>query len=187
VIIPTLELGFWNAWILALPMMIIILSDMRVTSIRESGKGETFQLTRKENLISFASLIIMFFCFIYPIFLPLYLRTVWLYSGLIVFLFGLIFAIIAVRDFATSPKNKVITQGLYGFSRNPVYIGLILMQTGISIACISWLYFILTIILLILLNSMISSEERFCLYLYGENYQRYLSHTPRWIGLTKLK
>ena len=185
-IIPTLELGFWNAWILALPMMIIMLSDMRVTSVRESGKGETFQLTRKENIISFASLIIMFFCFIYPIFLPFYLGTIWLYIGFFVFLCGLIFTIIAVRDFATSPKNKVIAKGLYGFSRNPVYIGLILMQTGIGLACISWLYLLLTIILLILLNSMISSEERFCLHLYGENYQKYLNNTPRWIGIPKL-
>ena len=184
-IIPTLELGFWNAWLLALPMMIIMFSDMRVAGVRESREGEAFQLTRKESLISFTSLLIMFFSFIYPVFLPLRLGKIWLYSGLIVFLFGLIFAIIAVRDFATSPKDKVITKGLYGFSRNPVYIGLILMQTGIGIACISWLYLFFTLLLLALLNAMISSEERFCLYLYGEKYQRYLSHTPRWIGIPK--
>ena len=184
-ITPTLEFGYWNAWILSIPMIIIMIFDMKATSIRQSGEGENFQLTRKESLISFASLLIMFFSFGYPVFLSLRLGTVWLYVGLVVFLFGSILTIFAVRDFATSPKDKVITKGLYGFSRNPVYIGLILMQTGIGIACVSWLYLLLTIVLLALLNSMISSEERFCLYFYGENYQRYLRNTPRWIGLPK--
>ena len=125
----------------------------------------------------------MIVSWIYTVFLPLKLGTLWLYSGLTVFLFGIVFTIVTIRNFATSPKDKVITKGLYRFTRNPMYMGMILMQIGIGIACASWLYLLLTVALMILLNANLSAEERYCLYMYGDNYQKYMNSTPRWIGI----
>ena len=122
---------------------------------------------------------------VYAIFLPLQLGTAWLYSGLLIFSFGLVFTIVAVLNFATSPRDKVITKGLYGASRNPMYIGLLLMQIGLGITCSSWLYLLLTLVLLILLNADLSAEERYCLYRYGNAYREYMNRTPRWIGILK--
>lgn len=184
-IIPAFELGFWNAWILVSPMLIIVISDMRVTAIREPEKAGDFQLTKKENKIQNTVFLPMIVSFVYPLFLPLQIGTIWLYSGLVVFLIGNIFAIITIRNFANSPKNKVITKGLYRFTRNPLYSGMILMQSGIGIASASWLYLLLTVVLLILLNANLSAEERYCLYMYGEDYQKYKNKTPRWIGIPK--
>ena len=53
-LIPAFELGLWNAWILIIPMLIISFSDMRVTASRESGRAGDFQLTRKENRLTYA-------------------------------------------------------------------------------------------------------------------------------------
>ena len=91
---------------------------MRVTAIRESGKSGDFKLTKKENTIAYAILLMMLIAFIYAVFLPLQLGTAWLYSGLLIFSFGVVFMIVAVLNFATSPRDKVITKGLYGASRN---------------------------------------------------------------------
>ena len=113
--------------------------------------------------------------------------TAWLYIGLVIYLFGMVFMIIAVRNFASSPRDKVITKGLYSVTRNPEYSGLLLMQTGLGIACISWLYLLLTVMLLILLNANLPAEERYCLHKYGNNYRKYKNATPRWIGLPKSK
>jgi len=184
-LIPALELGLWNAWILVIPILIISFSDMSVTAARESGKGGDFQLTRKENRLTYAVFLPMVVSWVYAVFLPLQLGTTWLYSGLIICLFGMIFTIVAVRNFATSPKGKVITKGLYRFTRNPTYIGIILMHIGLGIACSSWLYLLLTVVLIILLNANLSAEERYCLYRYGGDYQKYNNKTPRWIGLPK--
>jgi protein-S-isoprenylcysteine O-methyltransferase Ste14 len=184
-LIPAFELGLWNAWILVIPILIISFSDMRATASRESGKAGDFKLTRKENRLTYAVFLPMVVSWVYAVFLPLQLGTVWLYSGLIICLFGMIFTSVAILNFATSPKDKVITEGLYRFTRNPTYIGIILMQIGLGIACSSWLYLLLTVALIILLNANLSAEERYCLYRFGDDYRKYKNITPRWIGIPK--
>ena len=89
--IPAFELGLWNAWILVIPMLIILFSDMRATAGRESGKAGDFQLTRKEKRIMNAMFLPMVVSWVYAVFLPLQLGTIWLYSGLIICLFGMVF------------------------------------------------------------------------------------------------
>jgi len=184
-LMPAFEIGVWNAWIFIVPMLIISFFDMKVTAARESGQSGDFQLTRKEKGIINAVLLSMVVSFIYAVFLPLRLGATWLYSGLVIYLFGMAFSIVAVVNFATSPKDKVITKGLYSISRNPMYIGLILMQVGLGIICSSWLYLVLTLVLLILLNENLSAEERYCLYRYGDSYREYMKKTPRWIGIRR--
>ena len=184
-IIPAFELGLWNAWILVIPILILSFCDMRVTAARESGKAGDFQLTRKENRLTYAVFLPMVVSWVYTVFLPLQLGTTWLYSGLIIYLFGIVFTIVAILNFATSPKGKVINKGLYRFTRNATYIGMILMQIGLGIACSSWLYLLLTVVLMILLNANLSAEERYCLYRYRDDYRKYRNSTPRWIGIPK--
>jgi protein-S-isoprenylcysteine O-methyltransferase Ste14 len=184
-LIPAFELGIGNAWILLIPMLIISFSDMAATASRESGKEGNFRLTKKENTIANAVFLPMVISWIYAVFLPLQLGTTWLYSGLIVLLFGMIFTITAILNFATIPKEKVITKGLYSFTRNPTYVGIILMQTGLGIACSSWLYILLTVAIMILFNANLSAEERYCLYRYGDDYLKYKNRTPRLIGIPK--
>ena len=184
-LMPGFEIGVWNAWIFVIPMLIISLSAMRVTAARESKQSGNFELTGKEKRIVNAVFLPMIVSFIYAVFLPLRLGTAWLYSGVVVYLFGVAFSIVAVLNFATSPKDKVITKGVYSISRNPMYIGLILMQIGLGIICSSWLYLLLTLVLLILLNENLSAEERYCLYRYGDSYREYRNKTPRWIGIPK--
>ena len=180
-LIPAFELGLWNAWILVIPILIIMFSDMKITSNRESGRIEDFKLTKKENQLTYFVFLPMIVSYIYAIFLPLQPGTTWLYSGLILYVFGVVFTIITIQNFATTPKDMVITKGLYRFTRNPMYIGLILLQIGIGIACSSWLYLLLTVALIILLNANASAEERYCIHLYGDEYQKYKDRTPRWI------
>jgi protein-S-isoprenylcysteine O-methyltransferase Ste14 len=143
-----------------------------VTTSSESGKAGDFQLTRKEKRIINAVFLPMVVSWIYAVFLRLQLGTAWLYSGLIFCLFGMVFTIVAILNFATSPKEKLITNGLYRFTRNPTYIGMILMQIGLGIACSSWPYLLLTVALLILLNANLSAEERYCSYKYGDDYRK---------------
>ena len=184
-LVPVFKIGLLNAWILVIPMLILYFFSMRVTAIRESGKSGDFKLSKKENTIAYAILLIMFIAFIYAIFLPLQLGIVWLISGLLIYLFGIVFNIVAVLNFGTSPKDKVINKGLYGVSRNPMYVGMVLTQIGLGIACSSWLYLLLTVVLVILLKINSSAEERYCLHLYGDNYRKYMKRTPRWIGIPK--
>ena len=184
-LVPAFEIGIWNAWILVIPMLITFFFDMRVTAARESRQSGDFQLSTKEKRIINAIFLPLIVSLVYTVFLPLQLETVWLYSGLVIFSFGVVFTIVAILNFATSPRDKVITKGLYGVSRNPMYIGLLIMQIGLGITCSSWLYLLLTVALMILLNANLSGEERYCLYKYGDAYREYMNRTPRWVGIPK--
>jgi protein-S-isoprenylcysteine O-methyltransferase Ste14 len=184
-LIPAFKIGLLNAWILVIPILILYVFSMRVTAARESGRSGDFKITKKENIIIYSILLVMFIAFIYAIFLPLQLSAIWLFSGLFIYLFGIAFTIVAVWNFATSPKDKVITKGLYSVSRNPMYAGILLTQIGLGIACSSWLYLFLTVVLMILLNADLPAEERYCLYMYGDKYRKYRNRTPRWIGIPK--
>ncbi len=183
--VPAFELGLWNAWVLVVPMLILFFFDVRVTAARESGQSGDFQLTRKERLVMNAVFLPLFSSFVYAVFLPLQLGATWLFGGLFVFAFGVVFAVVAVVNFAAAPKDKLVTEGLYRFSRNPMYVGLLLMQIGLGIACASWLYLLLTAVLFIVLNANLSAEERYCLYMYGDDYRKYVNRTPRWLGIPK--
>jgi protein-S-isoprenylcysteine O-methyltransferase Ste14 len=184
-LIPAFQLGLWNAWIVVIPIIAISFSDMGATASREKGKEGDFKMTKRENRIANAVFLPMILSWGYAVFLPLPLDAVWLYTGLTICLFGMIFTSVAILNFATSPKDKVITKGLYRFTRNPTYIGIILMQTGLGITCASWLYLLLTAILIFLMNTILPSEERYCQYRFGEDYLKYKNKTPRWIGPPK--
>ena len=182
---PAFELGLWNAWILVIPMLIISFSDMRATAARESGKEGDFQLTQKDKTIMNVMLLPMVASWIYTVFLPLQIGTIWLYIGLIICLFGMVFTTMAILNFATSPKDKVITTGPYRITRNPTYIGIVIMHIGLGVACFSWLFLLLTAVMMIMFNAVLPVEERYCLYRFGDDYQKYKDRTPRWIGIPK--
>jgi protein-S-isoprenylcysteine O-methyltransferase Ste14 len=186
-IIPVFELGLWNAWIfmllVLLPLPLVILFHKSVFKKSDSIPASFY--TRTEYKILIFSKIIMFSVFIYSIFLPLQLGTIWFYIGLSIYLLGLILQTIAWVNVATSPVDKPITKGLYRYSRHPMYVNLPLIFIGTSIASASWLFLLLSIILIIthLYNGI--AEERVCLKAYGNAYSEYMNRTPRWMGIPK--
>jgi len=56
---------------------------------------------------------------------------------------------------------------------------------GIGIACASWIFLLLGIVIITLMNMKVVSEERFCLKKFGNAYREYMERTPRWIGIPK--
>jgi protein-S-isoprenylcysteine O-methyltransferase Ste14 len=185
--IISFELGLLNAWILVIPMAINFFSDVRATNARSAGvekKGLEY-LNTKERRTFYAVQFTVFALFVYAVFLPLQLYTTWFFCGLLIYLAGLIFTSIAVVNFASSPKNKPVTKGLYRISRNPMYAGWLTMNIGLGIACTSSLYLVLAAVLLILFNAVLPSEERWGLETYGDAYREYLNKTPRWIGMSR--
>jgi protein-S-isoprenylcysteine O-methyltransferase Ste14 len=188
-LVPAFELGLWNAWILVIPMLVIFLLSVRATSARQSGvekKGLEY-LNAKERRILYAVQFTIFASFLYAIFLPLRLGTTWFVTGLVIYLSGLALATIAVLNFASSPESRPVTTGLYRVSRNPMYVGWLIMDIGLGVACTSWLYLVLAAVLMILFNAVLPSEERWCLETYGDTYREYANKTPRWIGMPESK
>ena len=132
---------------------------------------------------------IMFLVFVIPIvysfFLPFKLSSVWFYVGLFIYQLGVVIGTMAMYDFYTTALDKLVNKGIYRISRNPMYLGMFLIYIGTGIACVSWLFLLLTIVFVILSHILVITEERFCLKTYGKSYCKYLNRIPRWIGIPK--
>jgi len=184
---PAFEIGLWNAWIfillVLLPLPLVVL--FRKGVFKKTASIHASILTETENKIFIFSKIIMLSVFIYSIFLPLQLGMIWFSIGLPIYLLGLILQTIAWVNVATSPVDKPVTKGLYRYSRHPMYVTLPLIFIGTGIASASWLFLLLSIILIITHFYNAIPEEHECLEVYGNAYREYMNRTPRWAGIPK--
>ncbi|MBN1764393.1 MAG: DUF1295 domain-containing protein [Sedimentisphaerales bacterium] len=182
-VIPVLKIGWGNAWIF---MIWFILFPVLSSSGRK-GKEVSKKLQPKEHdkLMDSMTMAIVFAGFIYSIFLPLQFGTVWFYMGLFLFIIAFIISITLLMTFFKTPVDKPFTKGPYRFSRHPLYLSQFLILFSISIASISWIFFLLTLIMGLFQKKYAFKEERSCVKKYGDVYQKYLNRTPRWIGLPK--
>ena len=190
-LIPVFEIGIWNVWIFMVAWLFFHMAPLYWPIFRYDLKGSFKKASvsppynKTEKKINLFSMLLFFLLFIYSIFLPLPLGTIWFYTGLSIFLLGLVVFEITEISWATTPLDEPITKGLYRYSRHPIYIAVFLQFIGISIVSASWLFMLLMIVHIILSLLLIIPEERLCLEKYGEVYREYMERTPRWIGIPK--
>jgi len=179
--VPAFEISLWNAWILAIVLLlpayipILILKDFN----QKMGQGERYG--KIETLMTIIILILM----IYSIFLSLKLGTAWFYTGLFIYLLGLVIITITIVNVASTPLGEPFTKGAYRYSRNPGYVSQMIVFVGIGIASASWLYLLLSAVLIVLTYLLVAIEERITLDKLGDAYREYMNRTPRWIGIPK--
>jgi len=123
----------------------------------------------------------------YSVFLPLELGTIWFCVGLPITLIGLVGYIITVVNWVNTPTGKLVTRGLYRFSRHPMYVTEVLLLLGVSVASASWVFLLFPIIIGVGAVYFIKMEEAQCIGHYGKAYREYMDRTPRWIGIPKSK
>ena len=78
--------------------------------------------------------------------------------------------------------NKLVTSGIFKYSRNPMYLGMLMIVLSTSIFYLN-IYSILTPLLFILwINKFqIKREEEFLTEKFGDEYLSYKKKTRRWI------
>ena len=121
-----------------------------------------------------------------PLMVPPILQTAGFLLVLIGFLLG-VGALLAFRRARTTrdphvPVSRLVTSGVYRFTRNPVSLGFILMLAGILLNVGSYWGILLAPVLVILLNRLIiKREEEFLAQKFGDEYRSYESKVRRWI------
>jgi len=176
-LIPVFEIGVWNAWILMIWLLIpFFLVPLKI--IPEGREEGSDFVLRSMHIIYLLSII-------YSIFVPLKLGTPWFYAGLPIYLVGLISYAMVWVGFATTPPDKLITKGIYRYSRNPMQLSQVVIYLGVGIATASWVFLLLAVVYMIMPLLWVDAEERHCLKYYGDAYREYMKRTPRWIGIPK--
>ena len=190
-LVPTFELGFWNAWIFMVPALLVLLLLFPLMMRKNVPGGPTSVPCKSKITLIVASLskFIYFPAVIYSFFLPIKLGTIWFYIGLPITFAGLVGAIIVFVDYAITPADKPVTRGIYRYSRHPMYVTGIILFLGVSIISASWVFLLLTTIFGVGVTRpyFIKIEEAQCLGHYGIAYREYMDRTPRWIGIPRSK
>jgi protein-S-isoprenylcysteine O-methyltransferase Ste14 len=101
----------------------------------------------------------------------------WLLCGAGIAICGLI-----IRGYAAGHLRKhkqLATSGPYAFTRNPLYLGSVLLAAGFSVASHSWIStLLLAAYLAIFYPAVISREQNELERHYGAAFVEYMSHVP---------
>ena len=112
------------------------------------------------------------------------------YLGFVFILLGLALNTWSVRllkkrnttiDFQEMP-NRLVTDGPFRISRNPLYLGGVILSLGIAILLGSLITFVFPVALLLILDRLyIPAEETRLEKIFGEEYLEYRQKVRRWI------
>lgn len=110
--------------------------------------------------------------------------------GILLTLISLIIFYISIKEFnkfnedpvPTTASNLIIVDGIYSYTRNPMYLGLLLMQIGLGmLLCIIHIVAFTIFTYLILKYFVIFPEEKYLEDKFGDKYIRYKKSVNRWI------
>jgi protein-S-isoprenylcysteine O-methyltransferase Ste14 len=113
----------------------------------------------------------------------------WTVAGFLILL-GLALAAAGIRNFSRAatpvptnePTRALVTTGIHGWSRNPIYLGLFLVYGGIGVAAGSPWALILTLPLAITIRyGVVAREEAYLERRFGDAYRDYKARVRRWL------
>ena len=80
------------------------------------------------------------------------------------------------------PTRALVTTGIHGWSRNPIYVGMFLIYGGIGMAVRSPWILILTLPLAITIRyGVVAREEAYLERRFGDAYRDYKARVRRWL------
>jgi protein-S-isoprenylcysteine O-methyltransferase Ste14 len=80
------------------------------------------------------------------------------------------------------PTTSIVDAGPYRFTRNPIYLGMMLGLVGLAIAFDSlWPLVTLVPFALVIRYGVVAREEAYLERTFGEVYRRYRARVRRWL------
>jgi protein-S-isoprenylcysteine O-methyltransferase Ste14 len=127
---------------------------------------------------------------IIPITDTLFHRTVIKITGVIFIIAALYFSVRSLRQFFLTkntlipikPASSLQITGIYGITRNPMYVGLAILYLGITCMIGNWWNVILFPLLFIIVQEyIIKREEKYLELEFGKEYNDYKKTVRRWL------
>jgi protein-S-isoprenylcysteine O-methyltransferase Ste14 len=117
--------------------------------------------------------------------------TVWHFAGAFLIVVGAAILLRCVLRFVTEgkgtispvdPTKKLIIKGLYKYSRNPMYVGMMILLAGEAIFWRSLALTIYAAVIFVAFNLfVILHEEPRLRRVFGEEYEEYFQNVRRWL------
>jgi protein-S-isoprenylcysteine O-methyltransferase Ste14 len=113
----------------------------------------------------------------------------WIIGGSLI-LIGLALAVAGIRNFSRAgtpvpgnqPTRALVTTGIHGWSRNPIYLGMFLIYGGIGVAAQSpWVLMITLPLAITIRYGVVAREETYLERRFGDAYRDYKARVRRWL------
>ena len=114
----------------------------------------------------------------------------WRLSGIILMILGLILANSGAGEFRKAKTgfqlqtggSSLVTSGPFCYSRNPMYLGMLIWLTGLAVLLGSLVTFLFPLLFFALANFLlIPPEEKKLRETFGERFVSYRQHVRRWL------
>lgn len=121
-----------------------------------------------------------------PVVVPLVIRNIGFILTFIGFLLGLA-AFLEFRKSRTTldphgSAKQVVTSGIYRFTRNPIYLGFLLMVIGLPLnSGLIWGLLIAPLYVIVMTRLVIEHEEAYLEKKFKDQYTGYRSRVRRWL------
>ncbi|MEW8406182.1 MAG: isoprenylcysteine carboxylmethyltransferase family protein [Candidatus Thiodiazotropha taylori] len=124
----------------------------------------------------------------FPMSLPHWVMLQWV--GAMLSVAAIAITLWGMREFHASrnpvapirPVNRLMVSGPYRFTRNPLYLSLILLQLGLALFFLNgWMAVLLLPVVIIVHVYVVAREEAYLLRRFGSDYQTYQERVRRWI------
>lgn len=80
------------------------------------------------------------------------------------------------------PATVLVTDGVYRFTRNPMYVAMTLLYGAVALAADSVVTLVLLLPLLVVMrHGVIAREERYLDAKFGDGYRQYRGRVRRWL------
>jgi protein-S-isoprenylcysteine O-methyltransferase Ste14 len=113
----------------------------------------------------------------------------WIAGGGLIVL-GLAIMAAGIRNFSRAatpvpsnqPVRALVTTGIHGWSRNPIYVGMSILYAGIGVVALSpWVFILALPLLLILRYGVVAREEAYLERRFGDAFRDYKTRVRRWL------
>jgi protein-S-isoprenylcysteine O-methyltransferase Ste14 len=124
-----------------------------------------------------------------PLALPEVTLILWTAGGGLI-LIGVAIMAAGVRNFSRAatpvpsnqPVRALVTTGIHGWGRNPIYVGMLLLYAGIGIAARSpWILILALPLVVVLRYRVVAREETYLERRFGDAYRDYQARVRRWL------
>ena len=180
-LIPALDIGWLNGWILLAfefliqgSLLLVFPKDVVSRLFDRSGWNA------KQRVFTIIGKLFSLACLILIILTPLKINSSAFIVGLILYAIGLAGLVVAMLNFKDTPLNQPVTKGVYKISRHPQIVALFVIILGICVAIGSWAALFMLMVSKLLQHFGIIAEEEVCLRRYGESYRAYMEQVPRY-------
>lgn len=120
--------------------------------------------------------------FLYLIFFTVKIDlSIQFYLGVVCYVLGLCLCTVAIISFSSPDSMGLNTNGIYKFSRNPMYIAYFICFIGMAFLTQSLMLLCIVVIFQISAHWIILSEEKWCMKNFGDRYKQYMEKVRRYI------